>query len=187
MSKPLHVWITLFILSNAKTKGDGFLSWYLFGKISLNNVSFEEEGNSSWWSLLEVVPPHGNILLEEKHKFDCFFGNSSSSKLLSFRCLEKLLLSNNSDDGCWLRIFVFSCQNISCAKDNCFSSSSSTSTSSSIFIFHFFGKLEVCLKKKEKQRKYEIITYQVYRSEIYISSKRDIDMAFVLGYICVNV
>ena len=117
-------------------------------------------------------------MLEEKHKFDCFFGNSSSSKLLSFRCLKKLLLSNNSDDGCWLRIFVFSRQNISCAKDNCFSSSSSTSTSSSIFIFHFFGKLEVCLKKKEKQRKYEIITYQFYRSTDlrYTSHQREISI-----------
>ena len=89
-----------------------------------------------------------------------------------------MLLSNNSDDGCWLRIFVFSRQNISCAKDNCFSSSSSTSTSSSIFIFHFLGKLEVCLKKKEKQRKYEIITYKFYCTTDlgYTSHQREISI-----------
>ena len=147
---------------------------YLLENISLNSLSLEGRKNLSWHSFKELISPHGNILVEEKHKFDCFFGNSSSSKLLSFRCRQKLL----SNSGCWLKISTFSCQNISCAKDNCFSSSSSTSTSSSIFIFHFFGKLEVCLKKKEKQRKYEIITYQFYRSTDlrYTSHQREISI-----------
>ena len=145
----------LFILSRDILIPDGMLS-YLLENISLNSLSLEGRKNLSWHSFKELISPHGNILVEEKHKFDCFFGNSSSSKLLSFRCREKLLLSNNS--RCWLKISTFSCQNISCAKDNCFSSSSSTSTSSSIFIFHFcfvdVWEVRVLFgDKKEKQRK----------------------------------
>ena len=148
-----------FILSRDILIPDGML-WYLLENISLNSASLEGRKNLSWHSFKELISPHGNILGEEKHKFDCFFGNSSSSKLLSFRCREKLLLSNNS--RCWLKISTFSCQNISCAKDNCFSSSSSTSTSSSIFVFHIYfdgyWKLEFRSKKKENKQN-EIITY----------------------------
>ena len=138
-----------FILSRDILIPDGMLS-YLLENISLNSVSLEGRKNLSWHSFKELISPHGNILGEEKHKFDCFFGNSSSSQLLSFRCRQKLL----SDSGCWLKISTFSCQNISCAKDNCFSSSSSTSTSSSIFVFSYLFRrvLEVGVSFKEKRK-----------------------------------
>ena len=152
----------LFILSRDILIPDGMLS-YLLENISLNSISLEGRKNLSWHSFKELISPHGNISGEEKHKFDCFFGNSSSSKLLSFRCREKLLLSNNS--RCWLKISTFSCQNISCAKDNCFSSSSSTSTSSSIFCFSYFFTRNWTLEfyfKKKKNKENEIITYQYF-------------------------
>ena len=141
----------LFILSRDILIPDGMLL-YLLENISLNSLSLEGRKNLSWHSFKELISPHGNILGEEKHKFDCFFGNSSSSKLLSFRCREKLLLSNNS--RCWLKISTFSCQNISWAKDNCFSSSSSTSTSSSIFVFSYLFRrvLEVGVSFEEKRK-----------------------------------
>ena len=150
----------LFILSRDILIPDGMLS-YLLENISLNSLSLEGRKNLSWHSFKELISPHGNILVEEKHKFDCFFGNSSSSKLLSFRCREKLLLSNNS--RCWLKISTFSCQNISCAKDNCFSSSSSTSTSSSIFVFSYLFRrvLEVGVSFKEKRKTNEMRLWRI--------------------------
>ena len=150
----------LFILSRDILIPDGMLS-YLLENISLNSLSLEGRKNLSWHSFKELISPHGNILVEEKHKFDCFFGNSSSSKLLSFRCREKLLLSNNS--RCWLKISAFSCQNISCAKDNCFSSSSSTSTSSSIFVFSYLFRrvLEVGVSFKEKRKTNEMRLWRI--------------------------
>ena len=150
----------LFILSRDILIPDGMLS-YLLENISLSSLSLEGRKNLSWHSFKKLISPHGNILVEEKHKFDCFFGNSSSSKLLSFRCREKLLLSNNS--RCWLKISTFSCQNISCAKDNCFSSSSSTSTSSSIFVFSYLFRrvLEVGVSFKEKRKTNEMRLWRI--------------------------
>ena len=150
----------LFILSRDILIPDGMLS-YLLENISLSSLSLEGRKNLSWHWFKELISPHGNILVEEKHKFDCFFGNSSSSKLLSFRCREKLLLSNNS--RCWLKISTFSCQNISCAKDNCFSSSSSTSTSSSIFVFSYLFRrvLEVGVSFKEKRKTNEMRLWRI--------------------------